>query len=56
MKLARLPLDLSTFAQLRKSGYLYVDKTKYAYNLITGGRLYFLLKRLRSRKLVENAP
>lgn len=40
--LKKLPLDLSTFAELQKSNYIYVDKTQYAYNLITGGCRYFL--------------
>jgi hypothetical protein len=48
--ITRLPLDLSTFATLRKSGYLYVDKTKYAYDLITGGRRYFLSRPRRFGK------
>ena len=48
--LTRLPLDLSTFALLRKSGYLYVDKTGYAYNLITSGRRYFLSRPRRFGK------
>jgi len=50
IRLPRLPLDLSTFCQLRKSGYLYVDKTKYAYDLITGGRRYFLSRPRRFGK------
>ena len=48
--LPRLPLDLSTFSELRRSGYLYVDKTKYAYSLITGGRRYFLSRPRRFGK------
>ena len=32
--LPKLPLGISTFRKLRKSQYLYVDKTKYAYDLI----------------------
>ena len=48
--LSRLPLDLSTFSLLRKSGYLYVDKTEYAYNLITQGRRYFLSRPRRFGK------
>lgn len=34
--LSKLPLDLSTFSALRQANYLYVDKTRYAYELITG--------------------
>lgn len=46
----RLPLDLSTFKTLREKGYLYVDKTQYAYDLITGGRRYFLSRPRRFGK------
>lgn len=46
----RLPLDLSTFSALRASNYLYVDKTRYAYDLITGGRRYFLSRPRRFGK------
>jgi hypothetical protein len=48
--LPKLPLDLSTFTTLRKSGYLYVDKTEHAYNLITQGRRYFLSRPRRFGK------
>jgi predicted AAA-ATPase/PD-(D/E)XK nuclease superfamily protein len=48
--LMRLPLDLSTFATIRKENYLYVDKTQFAYNLITGGRRYFLSRPRRFGK------
>lgn len=48
--LPRLPLDLSTFRELRKSHYLYVDKTKYAYDIITSGRRYFLSRPRRFGK------
>jgi hypothetical protein len=48
--LPKLPLDLSTFRELRKSRYLYVDKTKYAYDIITGGRRYFLSRPRRFGK------
>ena len=46
----RLPLDLSTFSTLRTSNYLYVDKTRHAYNLITLGRRYFLSRPRRFGK------
>jgi len=48
--LARLPVDLSTFSELRKQNYLYIDKTKYAYDLITGGRRFFLSRPRRFGK------
>jgi hypothetical protein len=38
----KLPVDISTFSILRRSNYLYVDKTEYVYKMITGGRRFFL--------------
>lgn len=46
----KLPLDLQTFRKLRELGYLYVDKTEYAYTLITGGQCYFLARPRRFGK------
>lgn len=48
--LSKLPLDLSTFSELRKQKYLYIDKTKYAYELIMGGRRFFLSRPRRFGK------
>ncbi len=48
--LPRLPLDLSTFSELRAKNYIYVDKTEYAYKLITEGRRYFLSRPRRFGK------
>ena len=41
-QLKTLPIGLQDFESLRKSGYLYVDKTELSYNLIVGGKYYFL--------------
>lgn len=46
----KLPLDISSFAEMRKLNYVYVDKTKYAYDLITGGRRFFLARPRRFGK------
>jgi hypothetical protein len=48
--LQRLPLGRSTFSALRRDGCLYVDKTEYAYNLITQGYRYFLSRPRRFGK------
>jgi hypothetical protein len=48
--LQKLPLDLSTFRALREQGYLYVDKTEYAYKMITGGHRFFLTRPRRFGK------
>ena len=37
-----LPLSLETFSTLRKNDYLYVDKTKYIFELAKPGKRYFL--------------
>lgn len=46
----KLPLDVSTLSILRTHNYLYVDKTEHAYNLITGGRRFFLARPRRFGK------
>ena len=48
--LAPFPLDLSSFGELRRQNYLYVDKTSYAHRLITGGRRFFLSRPRRFGK------
>ncbi len=48
--LYKLPLDLSTFAKLRSLNYVYVDKTEYMYNMITGGHRFFLARPRRFGK------
>lgn len=47
---SKLPLDLSTFRILREQKYVYVDKTQYAYDIITGGRRFFLSRPRRFGK------
>lgn len=46
----RLPLDFSVFKEMRESDYLYVDKTRHAYNMITQGKYYFLSRPRRFGK------
>lgn len=46
----KLPVDISTFSELRISNYIYVDKTQYTYSMITGGRRYFLSRPRRFGK------
>ena len=48
--LQRLPLGRSSFSAIRKAGYLYVDKTEHAHNLITQGDRYFLSRPRRFGK------
>lgn len=46
----RLPLDFSVFKEMRETGYLYVDKTRHAYTMITQGKYYFLSRPRRFGK------
>ncbi|RUM88906.1 MAG: AAA family ATPase, partial [Thermodesulfatator sp.] len=46
----RLPLDTSSFRQIRESGDVYVDKTPWIYRLLAGGRCYFLSRPRRFGK------
>lgn len=46
----KLPLGLNTFSKLRELNCLYVDKTEFAYNLITNGWRYFLSRPRRFGK------
>ncbi len=46
----KLPLDTSTFSRIREDNYLYVDKTQYMYQMITGGGRYFLSRPRRFGK------
>lgn len=48
--LQRLPVDLSVFKKLRTGNYLYVDKTYYAYKMLTQGNYYFLSRPRRFGK------
>ena len=45
--LTRLPLGLSTFAKIRNSDLVYIDKTEHAYRLITEGSTRYFLARPR---------
>ena len=45
-----LPLSLETFSTLRENDYLYVDKTKYIFELAKPGKRYFLSRPRRFGK------
>ncbi len=49
-KMQRLPVDISTFSELRHLNCVYVDKTEYMYQMITTGRRYFLSRPRRFGK------
>ena len=46
----KLPLDFSDFKDIRLEKYLYVDKTRYIYQMLSGGRNYFLSRPRRFGK------
>lgn len=46
----KLPVGVQGFEGLRNDGYLYVDKTKYIYQLIYTGKVYFLSRPRRFGK------
>lgn len=49
-KIRKLPIGIQNFEKLRKEGYLYVDKTKYIWDLVTRGCVYFLSRPRRFGK------
>ncbi|MCL1808955.1 MAG: ATP-binding protein [Clostridiales bacterium] len=46
----KLPLGIQNFREIKKGGYVYVDKTQYVYNLIEDGKYYFLSRPRRFGK------
>lgn len=42
MSKKKLPIGVQNFESLRKDGYYYIDKTAHVYQLVNGGRYYFL--------------
>ena len=45
--LKKLPLGIQTFERIREENYLYIDKTKEAYELIESGNIFYFLSRPR---------
>jgi len=46
----RYPIGIQTFEELRKDNYTYVDKTSIIYDLVQGGKYYFLSRPRRFGK------
>ena len=46
----KLPLGVSTFSKIIEKGYIYVDKTRYIYEMINTGEVYFLSRPRRFGK------
>ena len=49
-KLKKLPLSITTFSEIIQENYIYVDKTEYIYNMVTGSKYYFLSRPRRFGK------
>ena len=49
-ELRKLPIGIQDFEDLRKNGYIYIDKTEHIYNLISNGKPYFLSRPRRFGK------
>jgi len=43
----KLPIGIQTFQRLREENYLYIDKTKEAFELIDTGSVFYFLSRPR---------
>ena len=50
MEKKKLPIGIQDFADLRQSGYIYIDKTALIYKLVTSGKPYFLSRPRRFGK------
>lgn len=49
-QMRKLPVGIQTFEEIRKGGYLYVDKTAFVYQLANTGKPYFLSRPRRFGK------
>ena len=48
--LKKLPLGISTFSEIIQENYVYVDKTEQIYQMVTGGKYYFISRPRRFGK------
>ena len=46
----KYPVGIQDFGEIRTNGYVYVDKTEFAYNLVEQGKFYFLSRPRRFGK------
>ena len=44
------PVGIQSFDEIRKGGYIYIDKTEYIHELIKNGKYYFLSRPRRFGK------
>ena len=52
MNIRKLPVGIQSFESLRTGGYLYVDKTRFIYELVHSGKTYFLSRPRRFGKSI----
>ncbi|MDR3290761.1 MAG: AAA family ATPase, partial [Methanobrevibacter sp.] len=45
-----LPIGIQTFSEIIKDNYIYVDKTKDIYSMVSTGKIYFLSRPRRFGK------
>lgn len=50
MKAQKFPVGIETFSIIREDGFVYVDKTEYIHQLVSGSGLYFLSRPRRFGK------
>lgn len=50
MEILKYPIGIQTFEKIRRENYLYVDKTRYIYQLVSRGQYYFLSRPRRFGK------
>lgn len=50
MERKKLPIGIQTFAEIRREGYYYVDKTPFVAKLAESGKYYFLSRPRRFGK------
>ncbi|MDE6154276.1 MAG: AAA family ATPase, partial [Muribaculaceae bacterium] len=50
MPTLKYPIGLQSFSEIRKGGYVYVDKTAYIHRLVSTGKYYFLTRPRRFGK------
>lgn len=50
MQSRKLPVGIQSFEDLRRNGYVYVDKTQYVWKLVETGKVYFLSRPRRFGK------
>ena len=46
----RLPIGISTLAEIRANDYVFIDKTRHVANLVSAGKYYFLSRPRRFGK------